>query len=334
MSRIVRRIARRIDAKRAQRRFFASLTHLHGPRSANTPKDAVILVALVRDGLFYIDEFLRHYRDLGAAQFVFCDNGSTDGTVERLATESDCVVLRSDLPWGEVENLFRRHAAERYAPERWCIFADMDEIFAFEGDTAHGLPGLTAGLDAGAYTALVAQMLEMAPRASLSEASRWSYAQALERFKWYDLSNVERMDYHDPQIGFAWYLRQNSLSNSQVQIMFGGLRKRVFGEHCCLTKHPLVKLTGGALPGVHPHTSAHVHCAPFTGLIKHYKFAGNTAARDADTLARGVISHGENKTRLNRLNAEPSLTLLSEGMQVFKGLEALYESNFLLRRPE
>jgi len=329
---MIGKLTRRMEAARAQRRFVSSLTHLHGPKTASTPMDAVIVVALVRDGMFHLDAFLRHYRGLGAAQFVFCDNGSTDGTPERLADEPDCVILRSDLPWGEVENLFRRHAAERYAPGRWCLFADMDEIFE-PGEAAPDLHALTRKLDAGGHTGLIAQMLEMVPDAPLAEAARWSYAQALEHYVWYDLREVEQVGYHDPQIGFAWYLGQNSLSNPEVKIMFGGLRRRIFGERCCLTKHPLVKLTGGVLPGVHPHVSAYLRCAPFTALIKHYKFAGDAAARDADTAARGVIPHGEERARLARLAGKQDLTLWSEGMARLDGLEPLYEAGFLLRAP-
>jgi len=258
------KLTRRMEAARAQRRFLSSLRHLHGPKSTSAPMDAVVMVVLVRDGMFYLEEFLRHYRGLGAGQFVFCDNGSSDGTIERLKLEPDTVILQSNLPWGEVENLYRRHAAERYAPGRWCLFADMDEMF----DPGHGapdLPALARMLDADGHTALVAQMLEMVPEAPLAEAARWSYAEALERNIWYDLRDIERLDYHDPSIGFAWYLQQNTITNPEIKVMFGGLRRRVFGEHCCLTKHPFVKLTGGTLPGVHPHASAHLRCAPFTG---------------------------------------------------------------------
>jgi len=278
--------------------------------------------------MYYLDAFLHHYRALGAAQFVFCDNGSSDGTVERLMQEEDCVVLQSTLPWGVVENRFRRHAAERYAPGRWCLYADMDEIFVCDG--AGGLPALTRRLDVGGYTALVAQMLEMFPDTPLAEAAKLSYAQALDTFTWYDLRDVSGQSYHDPKIGFAWYLRQNT-APEEVRVMFGGVRKRVFGEGCCLTKHPLVKLMPGVLPGVHPHAAAHVRCAPFTALIKHYKFAGNSAARDADTVARGAIPHGEDAARLARFRAEPSLTLWSDQAVRFAGLEPLYKAGFLIR---
>ena len=327
------KLTRRMEAARAQRRFLSSLRHLHGPRTASAPMDAVVMVVLVRDGMFYLEPFLEHYRGLGAGQFVFCDNGSSDGTIERLQREPDCVILQSELPWGEVENLFRRHAAERYAPGRWCLFADMDEMFD-PGHAAPDLPALARLLEAGGYTGLVAQMLEMVPETPLSEAAGWSYAEALERNIWYDLRDIERLNYHDPAIDFAWYLQQNKLSNRDIKVMFGGIRKRVFGEHCCLTKHPFVKLTGGTLPGVHPHASAHLRCAPFTGLIRHYKFAGDSVARDADTAARGVIAHGEDRARLARLQDAPGLSLWSEGMQQFAGPEPLYEADFLQGPPD
>ena len=329
---LARRITRRMDAARAQRRFLSSLGHLHGPKAASAATDGVVVVALVRDGMFHLEEFLRHYRALGAAQFVFCDNGSADGTVERLRQEGDCVILRSELPWGEVENLFRRHAAERYAPGRWCLFADMDEMFD-PGESHPDLPALTRALDAGGYTGLVAQMLEMAPDVPLAEAAHWTYAEALARYVWYDLRDVTRLPYHDARIDFAWFMAQNTLGNPAIEVMFGGLRRRVFGENCCLTKHPLVKLTGGTLPGVHPHVSAHLHCAPFTALIRHYKFAGDAAARDSDTVARGVIRHGEDRARLVRLEAEPDLALWSGGMARLGGVAPLYEAGFLQRAP-
>ncbi len=291
----------------------------------------MIVVALVRDGMFYLDAFLRHYRALGAAQFVFCDNGSTDGTVERLKREKDVVILRCDLPWGEIENTFRRYAAERYAKGRWCLFADMDEMFEFEGAAQIGLPGLTRYLQDHGHSALMAQMLEMFPEGPLSAAAKLSYEQALETFCWYDLRAVERHGYHDPAIGFSWFLTGNRLANPKVEMLFGGLRKRVFGEQCCLSKHPLVRVVDGVEPGVHPHASAGVRVADFTALIRHYKFAGDTTARDADTIRRNAIPHGEDRQRQARFEAEPDLSLWSDQAERFQGFEPLYQAGFLIR---
>lgn len=316
----------RMERASRRRRFTASLRHLHGPERAETPIDAVIVIALVRNGIYYLETFLRHYRALGAAQFVFCDNGSTDGTIARLSAEADCVVLQSLSPWGEIENDFRRHAAERYAPGRWCLFADMDEIFVWD----EGLPPLARRLEAQGATALVAQMLEMVPQGPIRAAARLSYDEALMAFDHYDLRDVRRHYYHDPAIGFAWYLAQNRVASDRVKVMFGGLRARLFGENCCLTKHPFVHVLDGIAPGVHPHVSAHVTVADFTALIRHYKFAGDSAARDADTVARGVSAHGEDRARLARMTREPELSLCPAGAARFEGLGPLYDAGFLI----
>ena len=316
-----------------RRRFLRSVRHLHGPVAPDTPPDAVVVVALVRDGMYFLDEFLTHYRRLGAAQFVFCDNGSSDGTIERLKTEPDTVILQSLLPWGEIENDLRRLAAERYAPGRWCLYADMDELFDFEGADQIGLPGLTRYLQAQGHTALVAQMLEMFPSEPLFAVTGLSYAQAVAAFDWYDLRQVLHRSYHDPETAFSWYLRRNTLSDPRIEMLFGGTRKRVFGEDCCLTKHPLVHVGGGVQPGVHPHAATGVSLADFTALIRHYKFAGNVAARDADTVARGAIPHGEDRARLARFERDADLTLWSGEAQRFSGLGPLYDQGFLIRSP-
>lgn len=322
------KLRRRFKKMHREKRFHSSVRHLHGPRQA---PEGVTVIALVRDGMFYLDAFLRHYRNLGASHFVFCDNGSSDGTIDRLKCEADCSVLQSLLPWGEVENDLRRHAAETYTSDQWCLFADMDEIFTFDGAEQIGLDGLTRYLDMHGHTALVAQMLDLFPKMPLQEAGQLSYEEALDEFVYYDLRDIQHFAYHDPDIGFAYYLHLNSLSDAGVEILFGGVRRRVFGEMCCLTKHPLVRVTKGVQPGVHPHVAANVVCSDFTGLIKHYKFANAPAARDADTVARGVIPHGEDAKRLNRFRADPDLTLWTEDAQRLGGLLPLQLSGFLHR---
>ena len=326
-----RRAVGRFAHARRRAKFLRSVNHLHGSPLTDADPDRVIVVALVRDGIYYMDEFLRHYRALGAAQFVFCDNGSTDGTLERAMAEPDTVVLQSSLRWGEIENLFRRHAAETYARGGWCLFADMDEIFDFEGAARIGLPGLVRYLGAQGYSALIAQMLEMFPDAPLADVAKMPYAEVLDTFCHYDLRAIRARGYHDPTLDFAWFLRDNTVADQAVQVLFGGVRKRVFDEDCCLTKHPLVRVDGQTVPGLHPHCAANVACADMTALIRHYKFANDPAARDRDTLARGAIAHGEDRKRLKRFDDVPGLSLWSEGAQRYDGPKALCDQGFLVR---
>jgi hypothetical protein len=324
------KLSRRVRRWREVRRFKRSLRHVQGTTGPLGQPGDVVVVALVRDGVYYLEEFLRYYRGLGAVGFVFCDNGSSDGTLERLREEADCVVLQSTLPWGEVENLFRNHAAKVHCAGRWCLYADMDEQFTFEGAGRIGLPGLARYLEREGHTALVAQMLEMFPEGPLNAAMEWSFGESVEQFRFHDLRGVDRYDYHSPEVSFRYALGQNRVANDRIKVMFGGVRKRVFGEDCCLTKHPLVFVGEGVEPGVHPHASARVNCADFTGLIRHYKFAGDAAARDADTLARGVSVHGEDAKRLEALG-DAGLSLWCEAAREDRSFAALEAEGFMVR---
>lgn len=324
------KISRRWRRWREGARFKRSLRHVQGTTGPLGEPGDVVVVALVRDGVYYLEEFLRYYRGLGAAGFVFCDNGSNDGTLERLAGEADCVVLQSTLPWSEVENRFRNHAAKAHCAGRWCLYADMDEQFTFEGAERVGLPGLVRYLESQGQTALVAQMLEMFPEGPLRAAVGWTFAESLARFRFHDLRGVACFDYHAPEGPFRHALGHNRVTSDRIKVMFGGVRRRVFGEQCCLTKHPLVFLGEGVEPGVHPHASAGVTCADFTGLIRHYKFAGDAAARDADTLARGVSVHGEDAKRLEAW-ADEGLSLWSDAARQDQSFAALEAEGFMVR---
>ena len=102
-NRIAGRVARvraRMSRARHRTAFAASLRHVSGPRPELARRgDAVVVIALVRDGMFHLHDFLQHHRALGAAHFIFCDNGSTDGTLEALRDQPDCLVLQSLMPF-------------------------------------------------------------------------------------------------------------------------------------------------------------------------------------------------------------------------------------------
>lgn len=314
-------------------RFRASLRHLHGPGKRTAAPDDVVLVALVRDGAYYLDAFLDHYRSLGIRQFVFFDNGSTDGTLERIKREPGSVILQSTLPWGQFENDFRNHAVQRYAKDRWCLIVDMDEIFDFEGRNKIGLTGLIQYLGEQGYSGMMAQMLEMFPKAPLKQVADLTYPQALEQFRYCDISSIRSHDYTDAATGLSYFLQQNSGQPPLPQILFGGIRGKVFGEGCCLSKHPLIFVGPDVDPARHPHASTGLNLAPMTAVIQHYKFANDTLARDRQTLAAGSISHGEDRLRLTRMEQAPDLSLWSEEAQAYPGITALQTQGFLQADP-
>lgn len=324
------RLRDRLNRAAHHRRLLSSIRHLHGPATPQAALNEVTLVTLVRDGAYYLPAFFDHYRTLGILHFVFIDNGSTDATLDMIRAEPGTVILQSHLPWGQFENDLRRYAAVRYCRDRWCLFADMDEIFDFEGRAEIGLDGLTNYLRSRGLTALMAQMLEMFPKAPLNTVAQMPYDQVLTQFHHCDISTVRALDYASPDTGFSYFLQGNVLENSNTEILFDGIRGKVFGENCCLSKHPLVFVGEGVEPGVHPHCSSGVRVAGFTALIKHYKFANDALGRDRASIAKASINHGEDRLRAEHMERSPDLTLWSPSAQEFPGIPALQAQEFLM----
>ncbi|WP_299024020.1 glycosyltransferase family 2 protein [uncultured Sulfitobacter sp.] len=325
---LVTRIRNRLAQAARRRRFSRTVAHVHGENFV-VPEGAVLAIVLVRDGAYYLDDFLRYYRAMGISHFAFIDNGSTDDTIALLRGEAGCVVDRAVLPLAQYEDLMRAYPAQKYGQNRWCLYVDMDEQFDFIGNGAQGLPALVRYLEARGDTALMAQMLEMFPKAPLAQVSDLDYTAALEAFTYYDISTVDSYDYHSDQIAFGALLRENRVPSDALKFKFGGVRGKVFGEACCLTKHPLIFNGAGVIPAPHPHLSQNVQVSDFSALIRHYKFAGNVAARDAATAASGDLAHGEDAARLEVLRAQEALTLYSQDAQNWRGMEPLYDAGFL-----
>lgn len=327
---LFRRLRQRLQEARRRRRFAASLRHLHGPQKLDVSPGDVVLIALVRNGSYYLDPFFRHYRAMGVKHFVFIDNGSTDGTIDRIKAEPGTVIDQCPLPLAEYEDLIRQYPAQTYGKGRWCLYVDMDEMLDFEGRARIGIRGLVHYLEAQGYTALVAQMLEMFPKSSLAEAGAMPYAEALEAFLYFDISSVRKQDYHSSEIPFSALLANNTLSNDAVQFAFGGVRGKVFGEDCCLTKHPLVFNGPEVTPAPHPHLSSGVRVADMTAVIKHYKFANKLAERDAASLANGDLAHGEDVRRMAVVKQNPDVSLFSLDARRWNRVELLYRAGFLV----
>ncbi|MCX7566460.1 glycosyltransferase family 2 protein [Sulfitobacter sp. F26169L] len=325
---IFARIRNRLWQMKRRRRFARAVAHVHGSGFI-VPKGEVLAIVLVRDGAYYLDAFFEYYKSLGIRYFAFIDNGSTDGTIARIKAEEGCVIDRAVLPLAQYEDLMRAYPAQTYGKNRWCLYVDMDEQFDFEGRKTLGLPALIGYLESRGETALMGQMLEMFPPTPLYVVKDLSFAQSLNKFVHYDISTVACFDYHSPDIEFNAMLRGNRLSSDKLQFKFGGVRGKVFGEACCLTKHPLIFNGPDVVPAPHPHLSQNVVVSDFSAVIRHYKFAGNVAARDAATAGSGDLAHGEDQARLEVLNAQSALTLHSDAAQEWAGIEPLYEAGFL-----
>lgn len=328
---VAQRVAGRVARARHRAAFAASLRHVSGSRPDLARRgDAVVVIALVRDGLFHLHDFLAHHRALGAAHFVFCDNGSTDGTLEALRDEPDCLVLQSLMPFTAIENDFRAHAARTYCANAWALFADMDERFVYDGMERADLSALARALMGEGSTALVATMVEMFPEGPLAPWQDRPVGEVRAAYRFFHPIDITPLPYHDREaIRFWSLLKDNRLRVPDEAVLFGGIRARVFGEACCLTKHPLVQIRPPVQVSTHPHCSGLVTVSAGMGALLHYKFADDAFGRDAASVAQGGVGHGEDALRAARAAADPMVTLHTGDAVAFSGTDDLLRAGFL-----
>ncbi len=329
---LLRRVARKADHVARRLQLLASIRRIHGPRRFELAADDVVVVLLMRNSAYYLEPLFSHYRNLGVSHFVCVDNGSDDDTIEIAARQPGTIILQSHLKIAEFEVEFRRHAAETYARDHWVMFVDTDELLDFEGAATLGLPGLARHLRDRGHTALMAPMLEMFAPGPINAHAATPFETALDTHRFYDLTRVMRYEYYDTEnISFNWLARQNTLANPAMCFMFGGVRLKVFGEMCCLTKHPLVFVGNGVWPNPHPHCPAFVRVSDAMGVLKHYKFTNDPLRRDLETVRDGIVPHGADRLRVETVRDNPDISLFSHDAREYRDVDQLYDDGFLLR---
>ncbi|SFD93903.1 glycosyltransferase family 2 protein [Roseivivax sediminis] len=310
-----------------------SIRHVAGPRRFELSDTEVATILVGRNVGFFLDRFAEHHRALGADYLVFLDNGSSDDGPERAARMDNTIVATTDANFAQNEAPLRYYAATLFTRGGWRLCVDADERLDYVGADRLALPDLAARLTARGHTGLAAQMLEMAPPGPIRPDHDRDFDAALSDFTRCSLADITSHPYHDPALPFAWFLAQNS-AGPEVEIKFGGLRRTLFGEECCLTKHPFFRAGPGIVPQPHPHVTTGIAVADFTALLRHYKFAGGALARDAMLTAEGRVAHTESAQRLARFSSEPALSFDVTTAQDDPGVEGLTEAGFLTASPE
>lgn len=333
--RLAQKAIHRIRKVYERARTAFSCAHLHGPRYPKLGDEDVVVVCLVKDGATWLEAFLEHHATLGVAHFVFIDNGSSDATLDILRKRSDVTVMRSLLPVKHYESHLRRWAIGRFARGHWCLCIDVDEFLDYPGSGTLPLRGLVGYLNHEGYTCVVGQMLDMFPEHSVSALGATDARDFLSSFQHYDLSGINAFDYHDRRhVPFEYFLRENIAVSRQIKWLFGGIRRELFEASVCLTKHPLVRVLPGVMPSVHPHCVSRAHCADFSVLLRHYKFAGDFIGRTRRQVNIATWDNGEDEHYLRVIDQSNSVHLMRSTSYRFSGVKTLVDQGFIVSSPK
>jgi uncharacterized protein (TIGR02466 family) len=250
--------------------------------------------SIVRNELYFLPHFLRHYRQLGVGHFIFYDDKSEDGTRDLLLSQPDCTLLGSDHSFQQPMadgKPFHYHARtlipERFAPDRWCLTVDADE-FLFLPEPFSDLVELIAELETRGHICALAPMVDFYPE----RLSLRNYSHDLGPFEgchwWFDrdpgferhpLSGVIRGVPRGVRVRLMDMLLERD--PSQEHRIFGGEAQ----SYARLWKVPLLK-TGRQLRRVDTHS---VNAVPPTDIqlaLAHFKFVPSTDAKVRDALER------------------------------------------------
>lgn len=99
------------------------------------------LVAIMRNEMYGVEAFLRHYRNLGVERFIMLDDRSDDGTREYLCEQADVMVLESSANFVDMYNpnghtplpdmraliVWRNVLMWKYVFDEWALMVDGDE---------------------------------------------------------------------------------------------------------------------------------------------------------------------------------------------------------------
>src|SRR5215217_3844481 len=306
-----------------------NLEHVHGPEEVAYEADELVVVCLVRDGRPYVKSFIEHYLSLGAKHLFFLDNGSTDGTVEALKSYDKVTVLRTTLPYRQYEFSLKQYLIARFATDRWCLCADIDELFDYPYSDAVSLSSFLSYLNSNSYTAVAVQMLDMFPEEPLSGsgAGKLPDEPLKERHRFYDVSNIRREN-----IKKLPRLRNNVLESDDIEFFSGGIRSTLFRTTSLLTKFPLVFLDGRTKPmDDSSHWVDNARIADLTCVLFHYKFLDGHFHKQAARAVREGQYYNNSalyKKYLRILEGNRTLRLKQETAREIEGVNDLVENGF------
>ena len=296
--------------------------HVSGPSTIPYGLEELIVISVIRNAELHLRSFMEHYLSMGVKHIVFLDNGSTDRTIEMLRGRERVTMLRTDAPYRKYENTMKRYLAERFSSGRWNLCADIDELYDYPFSDRLSLRDFLAYLNANAYTAVAAQMLDLFPDVPLMALESRPEDRVWEKHNYYDLSDITKTEY-------LWSVQ----SSHEIKMHWGGIRKTVFGTDNGLTKSPLVLMDGKVKTFITWHHVEGARMADISCVLKHYPFVSTFRDKVKDAVLTGRYGFrvtDEYKAYAEALERDPQVTLKLASTQRFKGLEPLIDQGFLV----
>ena len=309
-----------------------NVRQLHGPRTVRLSKDEAIVTCVVKNGEYYMESFIKHYLAMGFRHIFFLDNGSSDQTIA-IAREYDNVsVCQSTLPINANQRLFKKYLAATSVRGGWCLDADVDELFDYPHSDVVSLQELLAYLNEHNYSAVMTQLLDMFSDRPLSHLVNEQKEDIKAVYEYYDISEVGRTSYQASPVAMNC-AAANRVASNDASLLWGGIRKRLYGNDCLLTKHSLFYPEAGLELFPHIHFVNKANVADVSAVMLHYKLTSNALAmalQNRDNFTENSKTYG---AFIDILQSSSEMQVKRPTARRFGNASELCEGGFLMTSP-
>jgi hypothetical protein len=310
-----------------------SVTHLYGPKRIQLSNNEAVVTCLVKNGEFYMEQFIKHYSQMGFRHIFFLDNGSNDKTIPIAKRHNNVSICQSKLPVDKHQGLFKKYLAQNFVKGGWCLDADIDEFFDYPFSEITELRAFLDYLNVNQYTAVITQLLDMFSDKAASHLAKKQEENLKAVYQYYDISEVRKTEYHVADI-VAKYGQRNEVAKGNVALCFGGIRKTLYGNDCLLTKHSLFLPGKGLDLFPHVHFVNNARLADVSCVMFHYKLTSNAleiAMQNKERFSATSDGYGD---FIDFLLDKPNYEIKQRSAVKFRNVIDLVESDFLFMSNE
>lgn len=242
---------------------------VYGDPTAVKDNNKTTLMCLLKNGSYYIKDFINYHRNLGFDQFLFLDNGSTDDTIHCIKSFPNTHILLCELGYKTYWHAYKEYLFQTYGKQKWSMILDVDEFFDYPFSDSLKLNDLITYLHKNKFTALVAQMIDLYPDSNILQQTTDDF---LTFHSFYSIAAKKN-------ISIPTLTSQTcEISNAAIEYYMGGWRDKIFDVgDILLTKMPLLYGADG-VSLVHDHFAHKAHVADISCVIRHYKFHSSFSA--------------------------------------------------------
>ncbi|HXR58304.1 MAG TPA: glycosyltransferase family 2 protein [Burkholderiales bacterium] len=251
-------------------------------------RGGAVLASVVRNEMLRMPHYLAYYRSLGFERFLFIDNGSTDGTRERLLHEPGAIVFdaRGSFHDSGFGMAWLHPLLDRWCDGCWVLLADADELLVWPGGGSIG--ALTQRLERAEARALFAVMVDMysdRPFGAIGYRPGDPFERACAYFDRgpYRIHRTRRFPFHEA---------------------YGGVRARLFRRlkvefhPPTVSKVPLVRWSRGQRFANSAHSlGIEVPIAAMRGALLHFKLFDDIVEKCRVEVERGEHFRGAREYR-------------------------------------